>query len=70
MEVEDLRAREVSSGTVVTDFRWRVYPMGQGPAFEGVGSGVYVRRQGRWVEALEHETVTRTDPALQSPPPR
>src|SRR5918911_3854771 len=57
MEVEDLRVREGARDTVVTDFRWRVYPMGQGPAFHGVGSGVYVRRGGAWAEVLEHETV-------------
>jgi hypothetical protein len=64
MEVEDLRVREVAGGTVVTDFRWRVSPMGAGPAFHGVGSGVYVRRAGKWVEVLEHETVTKVDEGL------
>lgn len=64
MVVEDLRVREVARDTVVTDFRWRVYPMGQGPAFHGVGSGVYVRRGGKWVEVLEHETVVKVDEGL------
>lgn len=64
MEVEDLRVREVARGTVVTDFKWRVYPMGQGPAFHGVGSGVYIHRGGKWVEVLEHETVVRVDEGL------
>ena len=64
MEVEDLRVREVARGTVVTDFRWRVYPMGKGPAFHGVGSGVYVLRDGGWVEVLEHETVVKVDEGL------
>jgi uncharacterized protein (TIGR02246 family) len=64
MEVEDLRVREVASGAVVTDFRWRVYPMGKGPAFHGVGSGVYVLRGGGWVEVLEHETVVKVDEGL------
>lgn len=68
MEVEDLRAREVAAGTVVVDFRWRVFPMGAGPAFHGTGTGVYVRRDGRWVEVLEHETVTQVDPGLPQPP--
>lgn len=66
MEIEDLRVREVARGTVVTDFRWRVYPMGKGPAFHGVGSGVYVRRGGRWVEVLEHETVVKVDEGLNT----
>lgn len=64
MEIEDLRVREVARGTVVTDFKWRVYPMGRGPAFHGVGSGVYLRRAGRWVEVLEHETVVKVDEGL------
>lgn len=64
MEVEDLRVREVTRGTVVIDFRWRVYPMGQGPAFHGIGSGVYVLRAGKWVEVLEHETVVKVDEGL------
>jgi hypothetical protein len=51
---------------VTVAFQWRVYPLGQGPAFHGVGSGVYVRRDDRWREVLEHETVTRVDSALQS----
>ena len=64
MEIEELRVREVAGGTVVTDFKWRVYPMGRGPAFHGVGSGVYVRRGGGWVEVLEHETVVKVDEGL------
>jgi uncharacterized protein (TIGR02246 family) len=64
MEIDQLQARSVSADTVITDFRWRVYPMGRGPAFHGVGTGVYVRRDGRWVEVLEHETVVRVDEGL------
>lgn len=64
MEIEDLRVREVKSGTVVTNFKWRVYPMGSGPAFHGVGSGVYVLRNGKWTEVLEHETVVKVDEEL------
>lgn len=66
MEIEGLRVREVARGTAVTDFKWRVYPMGKGPAFHGVGSGVYVRRGGRWVEVLEHETVVKVDEGLNT----
>ncbi len=70
MEVEGLEARQVHDSVVVTEFRWRVYPMGQGPAFHGVGTGVYVLRGGDWEEVLEHETVTSVDEALrQGPPP-
>jgi uncharacterized protein (TIGR02246 family) len=64
MEIEDLRVREVSPTTAVVDFKWRTYPKGSGPAFHGVGSGVYVRRGRNWVEVLEHETVERVDEAL------
>jgi uncharacterized protein (TIGR02246 family) len=67
MEVEDLKVREVAPGTVVTDFRWRVFPMGKGPAFHGVGSGVYILRAGQWVEVLEHETVVKVDEGLGPP---
>lgn len=65
MEIEELRVREVARGTAVADFKWRVYPMGKGPAFHGVGSGVYVLRDGRWVEVLEHETVVKVDEGLE-----
>lgn len=64
MEIENLRVREVARTTIVTDFQWRVYPMGQGPAFRGVGSGVYILRNGRWAEVLEHETVVKVDEGL------
>ncbi len=64
MEIEDLQVREVVSGTVITNFKWRVYPMGQGPAFHGVGSGVYIFRDGKWIEVLEHETVVKVDDEL------
>jgi uncharacterized protein (TIGR02246 family) len=66
MEVEELRVREVARGIAITDFKWRVYPMGQGPAFHGVGTGVYVLRAGRWAEALEHETVVKVDEGLNT----
>ena len=64
MEIEELRVRGVGRGVALTDFRWRVYPMGRGPAFHGVGSGVYIKRGGKWVEVLEHETVVRVDEGL------
>lgn len=64
MEIEDLKVREIACGTVITDFKWRVFPAGSGAAFHGVGSGVYVLRNGIWVEVLEHETVTKIDEGL------
>ncbi len=69
MAIDSLQVRQVEPGTVLVDFRWRVYPMGEGPAYHGVGTGVYVRRDSQWREVLEHETVTRVDPELQREPP-
>lgn len=65
MEVDSLEVRTVGADAATVAFRWRVYPAGAGPAFHGVGSGAYVRRGTRWLEVLEHETVTRVDSALQ-----
>ena len=69
MEVDSLDVRAVENGVVVTRFVWRVYPMGQGPAFHGVGSGVYVLRGGDWEEVLEHETITFVDEPLRQARP-
>lgn len=64
MEIEDLRVREIKPDIALVDFKWRTYPKGTGPAFHGVGSGVYVKRSGKWVEVLEHETVVKIDEGL------
>jgi uncharacterized protein (TIGR02246 family) len=64
METEQLRARVAAPGVVIIDFAWRVFPAGQGPAFHGLSSGLYVQRAGRWVEIHEHESVTRIDAPL------
>lgn len=64
MEVMDLNVQKLTSQVYIVDFRWRVYPMGEGPAFHGVGTGVYHFKKGAWKEILEHETVTKTDPEL------
>lgn len=69
MVIGDLRTRALSHGTVIVEFSWTVYPMGKGPRFEGVGSGVYVCQRGGWKEVLEHETVTFRDKELQPQPP-
>jgi uncharacterized protein (TIGR02246 family) len=69
MEIDSLEVAATGTASATVAFRWRVFPMGQGPAFHGVGSGVYLRRNDRWVEVLEHETVTRVDEALQQPAP-
>jgi uncharacterized protein (TIGR02246 family) len=65
MEIEELKVREVGDKTAIVDFKWKTYPMGKGAAFHGVGSGVYIKRKGDWVEVLEHETVTKVDEALK-----
>jgi len=67
MVIEDFQVREVEPQTAVVDFRWTLYPTGSGPAYRGVASGVYAKREGKWGEVLEHETVTSIDEALQSP---
>ena len=68
MDIHDLRVREVAPRTVLVDFSWTLYPMGRGAAYRGVGSGVYVLRDGRWGETFEHETLTSVDPELRGPP--
>lgn len=69
MDVHGLRLREAAPGIVVVDFSWEIYPMGRGPAFHGLSSGVYLRRGESWVEVLEHETVTRVDAELTQAQP-
>jgi hypothetical protein len=64
MEIEDLRVREIKSDVVLVDFKWHTFPMGTGPAFHGVGSGVYILRDGKWGEVLEHETVVKIDEGI------
>lgn len=64
MEIEDLRVRQIRSDLVLVDFKWHTFPKGSGPAFHGVGSGVYVLRDKKWVEILEHETVVKIDEGL------
>jgi uncharacterized protein (TIGR02246 family) len=64
MEIEDLKVREIKSHVVLVDFKWHTFPMGKGAAFHGVGSGVYVLRDGKWLEILEHETVVKIDEGI------
>lgn len=70
VEVDSVRAREIADSVIATDYRWRVYPSGQGPAYHGIGSGVYVLRGTKWQDVLEHLTVTRVDDGLPQPAPR
>lgn len=64
MEITNLSARSETPTTVTVEFEFHTYPRGTGPAFHGVGTGVYVRGPAGWREVLEHETVTRRDPGL------
>ena len=65
MEIEELKVREVAANTIIVDFKWKTYPKGGGAAFHGVGSGIYVKRKGNWIEVLEHETITKIDDELK-----
>ena len=65
MEIPELELDIISDETVLVNFKWKVYPMGQGPAYEGVGSGLYVVQNEKWIEILEVETITNVDEALQ-----
>ena len=53
--------QSVEALDVAVVFGWRVYPMSSGSAFHGVGSNLYLKRDGAWEEVLEHKTVTLTD---------
>lgn len=65
MEIPELKLEILSKNTVLVNFKWKVFPMGQGPAFTGLGSGVYVKNGDNWMEILEVETITDVDEALK-----
>ncbi|TAI47266.1 nuclear transport factor 2 family protein [Flagellimonas allohymeniacidonis] len=64
MEIPSLKVEVLSEAVVLVDFGWKLYPIGQGPAYSGVGSGIYVNRQDTWIEILEVERTTHVDPEL------
>lgn len=64
MEIPELEVEVLSKDNVLVNFSWELYPMGRGPAYSGVGSGVYTLRNGKWIEILEVETVTEVDKEL------
>ena len=64
MEIPELNLEVLSQEVVLVNFQWRLYPMGQGPAFSGIGSGIYEYRDGQWLEILEVERTTDVDPEL------
>ncbi len=65
MEIPELKLEILSKDIVLVNFKWKVYPMGQGPAFSGLGSGVYMNNGDKWMEILEVETITDVDEALK-----
>ncbi|MGB5693439.1 MAG: nuclear transport factor 2 family protein [Flavobacteriaceae bacterium] len=65
MEIPELKLENLSQNVVIVNFKWKVFPMGQGPAFSGLGSGVYINKSGKWMEILEVETITNVDEALK-----
>ena len=65
MEIPELQLEILSQDLVLVNFKWKVFPMGQGPAFSGIGSGIYRNKNGKWMEILEVETITDVDDALK-----
>ena len=65
MEIPELNLEILSQDIVLVNFKWKVFPMGQGPAFSGIGSGVYMKNGDKWQEILEVETITDVDDALK-----
>ncbi len=64
MDITELKLSVLSSDIVLVHFKWQLYPMGKGPAYRGVGSGLYTLKGNSWTEILEAETVTEVDEAL------
>ena len=65
MEIPELKLDILSREVVLVNFQWKLYPMGQGPAFSGIGSGIYKFEDGQWKEILEVERTTEVDEALR-----
>lgn len=65
MEIPELKLEILSRNVVLVNFEWKVFPMGEGPAFSGIGSGVYTKNGDKWMEILEVETITNVDEALK-----
>ncbi len=64
MEILELKLEILSEVVVLVNFKWKVYPMGQGPAYSGLGSGIYMFKENKWTEILEAERVTEKDKEL------
>lgn len=64
MEIPELNLEILSNEIVLVNFQWKLYPMGNGPAYSGIGTGLYVFKNNEWLEILEVESVTEVDEAL------
>lgn len=64
MEILELKLEILSDAVVLVNFKWRVYPLGKGPAYSGLGSGIYVYKENKWTEILEAERITHMDKEL------
>ena len=65
MEIPELTLEILSEKVVMVNFQWKLLPMGQGPAYNGIGSGIYQKQDDKWMEILEVETITNVDEALK-----
>lgn len=65
MEIPSLKLEILSKEVVLVNFKWKLYPMGQGPTYSGIGSGIYKYQDGRWIEILEVEKITHVDEELK-----
>lgn len=64
MEIRELKLEILSDKIVLVNFKWRVYPLGHGPAYSGLESGIYIYKENKWAEILEAERVTNIDKEL------
>lgn len=67
MEIPELKLEILSKEVVLVNFKWKVFPIGSGPAYSGIGSGVYKKNGDKWAEILEVETISNVDEALKQP---
>ncbi len=66
MEIPQLTLEILSKDVVLVNFEWKVFPIGRGPTYSGIGSGLYTYRNNKWTEILEIETVTHIDKELEN----
>ncbi|UII77326.1 nuclear transport factor 2 family protein [Flagellimonas sp. HMM57] len=64
MEIPELKLKMLSEKVVLVDFQWKLYPMGQGPKYSGIGTGIYLFENDSWSEILEIERTMQVDKEL------